>query len=469
MARTKKRRIRSPHPGVVLLQRVLPSGTVTYQARYRDPDTGRVRKPLLDLTELSTHDRRREWAIDLSEHLAKRRMDLKRGAPKRTITPLGTAIDDFYKSAALRLRPATVSTYKLRIGRFRDWAAAVGVRLVEELTPAHLATFREVIIADGRKAVVRGGRRGQRAADEKVRAAATMNSFFTNAKTLLNHLRALGIAPLLSRDSISDSLKPLPVPHEQPGFLTQSQLDKLLRAASAHDAQCFIETRNEHARLRVPGTTRRYVPIAPFIAFLLLTGCRRGEALSLRWSDVDLDALDNQESKVGVIRLRATATKTHRARTIGLEVSPALRDLLAAMRERADGAERVFRFVDADGKEAPYTSDLVEAARRRLHAAPYDAPMFDYQLLRSTCATYLTNSPGIFGNATAFLSARQLGHSVAVAERHYLGVIRGISKSAHSLEAAMGVASAMNVIEMKQRLARAVLARTQPSWDVVQA
>jgi hypothetical protein len=38
-----------------------------------------------------------------------------------------------------------------------------------------------------------------------------------------------------------------------------------------------------------------------------------------------------------------------------------------------------------------------------------------------------------------FLSARQLGHSVTVAERHYLGVHRGIPKDAHTLEAAMQI------------------------------
>ena len=58
----------------------------------------------------------------------------------------------------------------------------------------------------------------------------------------------------------------------------------------------------------------------------------------------------------------------------------------------------------------------------------YGAPDFDWQMLRSTCATYLTNAPGIFGAATVFLSARQLGHSVTVAECHYLGVHRGIPK-----------------------------------------
>jgi hypothetical protein len=63
----------------------------------------------------------------------------------------------------------------------------------------------------------------------------------------------------------------------------------------------------------------------------------------------------------------------------------------------------------------------------------YGAPPFDWQTLRSTCATYLTNAPAIFGAATVFMSARQLGHWVAVAERHYLGVHRGIAAEAKSL------------------------------------
>lgn len=40
---------------------------------------------------------------------------------------------------------------------------------------------------------------------------------------------------------------------------------------------------------------------------------RRGEALALRWSHVDLDALDLGGHAVGEIRLPTTITKTHRA------------------------------------------------------------------------------------------------------------------------------------------------------------
>jgi integrase len=174
--------------------------------------------------------------------------------------------------------------------------------------------------------------------------------------------------------------------------------------------------------------------------FLLLSGCRRGEALGLRWADVDLDAMDHQGRRVGEIRLRAEATKTKHARVIGLEVSPVLRRLLAALKLRAsEGDGFVF------GGEERYTHDLIEAARARL-MEECGAPAFTWQVLRSSCATYLTNAPGIWGAATVFLSARQLGHSVAVAERHYLGVMRGISRDARSLEAAMEIETQVRAV-----------------------
>jgi hypothetical protein len=68
----------------------------------------------------------------------------------------------------------------------------------------------------------------------------------------------------------------------------------------------------------------------------------------------------------------------------------------------------------------------------------FKAPAFTWQLLRSTCATYLTGSTGIGGAATVFLSARQFRHSVAVAKKHYLGTHRGVPREAKTLEAAMG-------------------------------
>ncbi|MEO8905521.1 MAG: hypothetical protein ABI627_28715 [Polyangiaceae bacterium] len=93
------------------------------------------------------------------------------------------------------------------------------------------------------------------------------------------------------------------------------------------------------------------------------------------------------------------------------------------------GARRVTAVLSYDG---------AAAAAKRLKKN-FGAPAaFGWQQLRSTCGTFLTNSPGIFGAASAYRSARQLGHSVTVAEKHYLGLIR-IAPEAKTLEAAMGI------------------------------
>lgn len=431
----KKRRTRSPHPGVVLLDRTLPSGRKAVQARFRDPDSGKLHKPLLDLTALSTQEARRLWAIQKSKELAKRRMEIEAGGAPVRAKSLEAAIGDYELNAKHRLRDKTLETYGLAFDRLRQWAKREGVQTTGDLTRPRLVGLRDYLITAPRREAKRGGRHAERRDSDRKRGPVTVNRELRSLKTLFHSWRQAGLTRL-SSDDIADTMKALPTPREQPEYLTPAQLRKLLEAAARHDEAVFDETREEHSGLRPKGTTRRYEPIAALTAFLVLTGCRRGEALGLTWADVDLDALDSQGRKVGEIRLRAANTKTHIARTIGLEVSPALHKMLATMKLGAGhGADPQHVF----GGKAAYTVDLVETARARM-IAEYGAPKFDWQMLRSTCATYLTNAPGIFGAATVFMSARQLGHSVMVAERHYLGVHRGIPREAHTLEAAMQIA-----------------------------
>jgi hypothetical protein len=69
------------------------------------------------------------------------------------------------------------------------------------------------------------------------------------------------------------------------------------------------------------------------------------------------------------------------------------------------------------------TRDTAEAAAKRLRRE-YAAPAgFTWQTLRWTCGCYLTNAPGILSAASAYRSAEQLGHSVAVAEKHYVDAV----------------------------------------------
>jgi len=412
----RRRATRSAHPGVVLMKP--DSRNPTWRARCEDPDKGtRVKVRLDPLGAGRNEQTRRAWAIAKAKEIARRRDALALGAPRATGTALGHAVESYFK-AHPRLRPRTVEAYRVATGRLLAFAQARRVASTDDLTAEQLTAFRGTLEALGKRAVVQGATRGARQEGAELRSAQSVNRDLRATKTVLTYLRRLGLLPKLTGDGVADSLRSLSVSHDAPDFLRPAQIGALLRAAVAHDGVTFKATREEHAAgPDAPKGTRRYDPIAPFVAVALLTGMRYGEVATLNWSEVDLAA--------GEIQL-TSRTKTKRARTVTLEVSPALATLLAGL-------------APEDGRAGPVwklTADQVKAAAKRL--AKYGAPPgWSWQALRRTCGTYLTNAPGIFGAASAYRSARQLGHSVAIAERHYLGVVK-VAKEATTLEAAMG-------------------------------
>jgi integrase len=428
----KARRMRSPHSGIVLVPRALPGGRVSWRARFRDPDTERLTFITLDSVALPTHAARRQWAIQKSRALAKRKMELSSGAPLRTRTPLAVAIDDYLAAVAQRLTQSTAISYRAAIGVFREWAKVEGISKVEELTPVSLSRFRETRIGVRKRVASPGGRHSQKKSATGPRSPFSINREIRTVKVMLGHWRRVGLLPLVDQETLRGLMKTVAAPREAPAHLSQSTCRKLLESAIRHDGETFKITRDEHDGIKPIGSTPRYEPIAPFVLFLLLSGLRISEALNLRWADIDLDALDSEGQRAGEIRLSATQTKTKRARTIGLEVCPVIRALLASTKLKSGSNIYVF------GGKAALPRTRVEAARKRL-LKEYGAPKFSWQNLRQTAGTFLTNAFGIFGAASVFMSARQLGHSVAVAERHYLGVIRGIPREARTLEQAMQI------------------------------
>jgi integrase len=431
--RARRQKVRSAHPGVVLKKRVNPSGAVVWRARFKDPETGKV--AYLKLAGLTTADARREWAITKSKSIAQRLMAIEGGAAKLRKAPLAAAFDAYLGAAEHRLRERTVEAYAAGIALIKEWASQTGIKHTTEINGAKLRGFRDWMTARRKQSPARdaGLRRGGRQATIEKLSPSSTNSYLRSVKVALNELRKSGALAQLTRDAIADSLAPLPVPREQNAHLTAAQCADLIGAAQRHDATCFKMTRSEKvASGAVRGLTQRYEPIAPFVAFVLLSGCRLNEALALEWASVDLDAIDSQGRVVGEIRLNAKHTKTAQARVVALEVSPALRRLLGTLYLRRGKAKYVF------GGGAPMSRALAEAARKRMIKS-HGAPDFTWQLLRRTCGTFLTNAPGIFGNASAWCSAKQLGHSVTIAERFYVGNVRGIAHEARTLEAAMQI------------------------------
>jgi integrase len=442
----KKRRTRTPHPGVKLKKRTLQSGATAWRALYEDPDTGRPTYVTLDALALPSLEARRAWAVSKSKVIARRRMELESGAARKTGVTLTNAIERYF-AAHPHLRSRTKTIYRTATNKLIAWAEGEGIESGDELTRARLVSFRERLASAPKRVPAKEGMRGRFRTSAAARSPASVNQDLRAVRTVLGYLHDLDLLPKLSSDDLRRALKMMKAAQEAPEFLSVEACQRLVQAALLHDAAVFQETREEHAGLRRPGTTARHSAVAPFLTTVLLTGMRLGEALALKWSDVDLGARDADGETVGEIRLRALATKTSRARTISLDVSPAVRKLLTALKQ-----SRVGPYVFGEGDAL--SRDLVESTRERL-LGRYDAPTFSWQMLRSTCATVQCNAPSLFGAAAAFMSAKRLGHSVVVSERRYAGQV-AVSKSARTLEAAMGIADLMDEVVHKSSRLRLV-------------
>jgi len=413
----------SAHPGVVLIPP--KDGHPTWRARCQSPDTGGRTFVRLDPQGAGrSAETRRRWAIERSRAIAKRSDEISSGAPRASGTQLRAAVQRYFDDHP-RLRKRTLEIYQLHAEEFIAWADSAGIRKSDDLTRAHLVAF-QAARAGLRKHVSSSGKKGAKTQTKTLRSPATINIELRAVRTILGYLRRLGLTVRLQSDDLTDGLKRVPASHDAPEFLRPPDIRKLLLACQAHDAETFKATREEHAGKSPKGSTPRYEPIAPLVVVALLSGMRYGELLGLDWSEVDLDE--------GEIRL-TSKTKTKRARTVDLSLSPVLVEILGAQAPKAERKGPVWKL----------TGDEVKAAAKRL-TSKYGAPGFwNWQALRRTCGTYLTNAPGIFGAASAYRSARQLGHSVQVAERHYLGVVK-VAKEAGTVEAAMQVEDELSVL-----------------------
>lgn len=410
------------HPGVVLIKPD-EKKRMGWRARYVNPDSEKSVHEALDRA-LTTLEQREKWAVNKSKELAKRRLELALGAGRETGTKLGAALNRYFEEN-IKLRPRTKEIYRNAADKLEDWCKDNRVKSADQLTRGKLTSFRAKLIKEPKRAAVKGGKRGERVSTGEPRSAVAVNQELRAVRTVLEYLRKGELLPKLNSDDLRDSLETMAVTHERIDFLKGGECKQLMEAALKHDAEKFAITRAEHDGKRPVGSTARYAPIAPFTFFMLATGMRLNEALTLEWSQVDLDALDHEGRKVGEIHLSTENTKTKQERTVCLDVSPALRATLSAVPE----SERNGRVFKLSYGEAQTVVDRLRTS--------FGAPTFTWQKLRRTCGTFLTCSPGIFGSTSAFMSASQLGHGVQVAQKAYVGKLRGVPREARTLEAAM--------------------------------
>ncbi|BAY11040.1 tyrosine-type recombinase/integrase [Calothrix sp. NIES-2098] len=157
---------------------------------------------------------------------------------------------------------------------------------------------------------------------------------------------------------------------------------------------------------------------APFIEFLLRVGCRLGEAIALKWGNVDSDC-------GGVWIL---ATKTHQSRKVTLTYY--MKQLMLAHRPpNPDPNSLVFPAPMGGSIVANNFRALVWKTLLKSVGVPYRKP----HNLRVTMVSHYLNE-----GADPLKLSRVTGHSPAVMYRHYLGAVGEVALPDLSFGAAGG-------------------------------
>lgn len=355
-------------------------------ARYRDPATGKQRQEGLDQYHLTTQAAREAWAARKAAELADAKRAWSLGGGAGEVMGVQAAVAAYGVA-----KPVARSTARSREPALRElvaYCAERGIRRVDDMTAPRLWRFRDALVA--RTDLV----------------ASTKNLRLVHVSSFLRWLVGRDLAPLLPVDKITALCQPLEVPHKAIDFLRPEEVQRLLA--------CALQVDRERPR---SGSR-----VAPLVLTLLCSGMRLQECLGLEWQEVDW--------KGDAIKLPAARCKTRRPRAIGFGETPTLGKLLAALHKRAGEPEagRVW-----PGWGATHWREEEKRLRKAI------GRHWTAHTLRRTCGTILTCAPAIFGGASAFLSARRLGHSVTVAEASYAGALVGLPAEARTLEAAAGI------------------------------
>jgi integrase len=155
--------------------------------------------------------------------------------------------------------------------------------------------------------------------------------------------------------------------------------------------------------------------------FLQLTGCRPGEAMALRWEDVDYTQR--------IISIHATVsygevgktTKTGVSRNIF--ITPGLLRLLKEI-DRAGG----FIFTDLRGNNYRYTSNINRAWKLAIQAAGLDITHVSYTLRHSFASKMLSE------NASLAAVSKIIGHSnTSTTSKYYIGSTDELDQQTNAL------------------------------------
>jgi integrase len=453
-----------------------------YRAVFASPETGKettikVDSPELDrilaapLPATAPERAKREVRIEktLAEWGRRKRLELDAlKAKPATAKPIAMSIEaarDRFFEDKKQIRPATRADYTSAINAFDRWCNETKTTLVT-LDVDRLRKFRSWAFDQPMRRQMKGHKRGiQEAREGSARSLWTINSDLNSASIFLRFCLRVKYLPLLTMDEIEFGLQRYDTEPVEIDYMKPAALRQLLIACGKHDADCFKMTRDEQARGQKNGTPR-YTPITPAVIGAILSGMRIAELCLVTFKNhLDLFAVDFEDNEVGHFKLKASETKTRRARYVTFEVSPLLKRLVAVLQQMRNGKGTVFGLS---------TREEAETAMRRLRDEYGAPPNFTWQLLRKTCDTYLNCAPGIYGARAGLFTPAQIGgspfaaaaadrssdrqgHTKQVARDFYIKIVKGMPKDATTLEAAMGIEDA--IAEYIESLERSIAPR----------
>ncbi|MBP9892853.1 MAG: tyrosine-type recombinase/integrase [Planctomycetes bacterium] len=496
--RAGTRRSRHEHPGVSIVSQ-RRRGELRIALRYRDPSDGHLRQceridengaprpflidePRHEFVPIQSREAARPLARRLSEWLWKQRALLKlhKNGIKFELPPEdaeGARTQISWAELAQRhvahleargRAKATVRHYEYAWSFFMRWPARPQwpSQLHEGLLEEFQVFFRK-----------------HRSKSGSEHANATYRTICQHLKGRLNfgrklHRRESRLAlprkcVMIDGESINDGLAQNRPQRTLPVALNAAQLKAILSSALEHDAG-IAERREDWDKSRVKrGLEELYrldSSVFPVLAFLMLTGCRRGEAEQLRWSPTAPGAA---ESWVDLDHGRVVihASKTGVQRTIPLSSRPLLSRLLKVRRAGKQEYEPyVFggplplaigdaRRISSGALRGLSLKKAIQDVRAR------SGVRFRIKDLRSSLATWLAHSQ-ICTNL--FELAAQMGHDYAVLVKHYASRDFSLPKesaAAQSVENLLGVEAQIRTwLSIHEPVANVAAPKIEQGW-----
>jgi integrase len=325
-----------------------------YYGRFYDSSRSPKRKEIpLDTTRKKIARRR---LSDLEEQYEKGEFDPWSDPADRQRLTIEQAVERFLDAKEGTVRESTVNTYRQQL---EAWIKSCPPSLVmHAVGPQHIRPYVHTYTDPERDRI-------------EAPSNATKRKRYRHVQAFVNWLLDAG---MINDDPMTGIEKPKKQ-EKQPAFLSPSELERLLTAIEVH-AETVTDIHGEPSDVQW---------LADIIQVAVCTGLRRGELVSLRWRDVDLE-----QRFVTVRNQEDFTTKSGNERRVPLR-SDALDVIRRRHREREDDLDGPV-FTDRDGQ--PIRPNRVT---RRFKFFVRKAKLKDrddlkFHSLRHTCGAWLASS-----------------------------------------------------------------------------